>query len=225
VSIRRVAFVPSAPLLVPAVAGGSANLDMALRSASLAAVAWAVADRPERVTVVATVPVAGDHAPQATWSFHGFGVARVAGAGLPALPWPLGIGAWLLDEVGWGGGRRYLGVSAADPAGTAAPAGERKVAVVVVGDGSACRTDKAPGYLDERAEAFDSQVANLLAAGDALGLGELDADLASQLLCAGWPAWRWLSAALGARVVSEAELVTHVAPYGVGYFVARWALA
>ena len=38
-----------------------------------------------------------------------------------------------------------------------------------MGDGSACRTLKAPGYLDERAAAFDAEVARALGAADVDG--------------------------------------------------------
>jgi hypothetical protein len=143
------------------------------------------------------------------------------------LPWPLGIGAWLLDEVGWDGPRRYLGVSPADDVAAATAQGTTDGAqvVIAVGDGSACRTERAPGYLDDRAGAFDARIADLLARGDAAGLGGIDTALAADLMCAGLPVWRWVSATVGDAEVGAAELVTHVAPYGVGYFVARWSIS
>jgi hypothetical protein len=225
VSIRRVAFVPSAPLLVPAVAAGSASLDEALRSASLDAVRVAIAGVPDQVLIVAAVAVTAEFPQGASWDFHGFGVPRGAGAGKSVLPWPLGIGAWLLDEAGWTRPRRYLGVAPDDPMGIAPPEADKDLAVIVVGDGSACRTEKAPGYLDERAAAFDADVVSCLASGDIAGLRAIDRGLAAELLCAGWAPWQWLSSAVEGGTVSEAELVTHIAPYGVAYLVANWVLA
>jgi hypothetical protein len=178
------------------------------------------------VIVVAPSGSAGEWPADAIWDFSGFGVAREKSDGRTALPWPLGIGAWLLDELGWDGPRRYLGVTANDPARTGGIDGpEGPQVVIAVGDGSACRTERAPGYLDDRAEAFDAGIADLLAHGDAVGLGAIDAALATDLMCAGLPVWRWVSAALGGDQVGSAELVTHVAPYGVGYFVARWSVS
>jgi hypothetical protein len=135
----------------------------------------------------------------------------------------LGIGAWLLDACGWTGPRRYLGLGPDhDPAAQAdVVAGS---AAVAVGDGSACRSERAPGHLDIRAEAFDLQVAGCLADGDVTGLAAVDEALARELRCGGRPVWRWVAASAGDRPVTTAELVSHVAPYGVGYFVAVWSL-
>ena len=71
------------------------------------------------------------------------------------------------------------------------------VAVLAVGDGSARRTVKAPGYLDAAAEPFDAAVAAALATGDADALAALDAAEGARLLAAGVPTWRAVGA--GAR--------------------------
>jgi hypothetical protein len=97
--------------------------------------------------------------------------------------------------------------------------------VLAVGDGSACRTEKAPGHLDVRAEAFDAAIAACLAAGDVEGLARIDPTLAAELMCAGLPVWRWLRAAMSGQAVVAADLTIDVAPYGVAYFVASWTLA
>jgi hypothetical protein len=214
-----VAFVPSAPLLVPQVAGGSAALDNDLRLACLEAVSRALDSEPEDVVVVGAAPTAGHWDGGHTWDFAGFGVPRVPADERPPLPWPLGIGAWLLDECGWSGERRYVGVDTdAEPA---LDVSDRSM-VVAVADGSACRTERAPGHLDPRAEGFDDATADLLTRGDASALAEIDPTLARDLLCGGVPVWRLVAASVGASPVARAELLTHVAPYGVGYFVALW---
>jgi hypothetical protein len=221
VTVNAVAFVPAAPLLIPAVAGGSAGLDAELRAASLEVVARAVATQPAEVVVVAGVSSPGEWSVDSTWDFGGFGVTRRPFDPRQPLPPSLGIGAWLLDEVGWDGPRRYVGVDGA--AAAAATLGEGTRAVVVVADGSACRSERAPGHLDDRAEGFDTAIADLLARGDAAGLAGLSDDLAVELMCGGLPAWRWTVAALADEAVTGAELRKHEAPYGVGYFVALWS--
>ena len=214
-----VAFVPSAPLLVPPVAGGSASLDNDLRLACLDAVSRALESDPDEVVVVAAISTAGSWDDGHTWDFAGFGVRRRPADERPSLPWPLGIGAWLLDECGWSGGRRYVGVGDDDE--PALEVTDRSV-VVAVADGTACRTERAPGHLDPRAEEFDDAIADVLTGGDAAGFADIDQPLARELLCSGVPVWQSVAVAAGGSAVARAELLTHVAPYGVGYFVALW---
>lgn len=221
-TLLAVGFVPAAPLLVPALAGAAASLDADLRDASLAAVKRLMDVAPSEIVVAAPVPSAGEWPSDTTWDFAGFGVRRPAEPRAARLPWPLGIGAWLLDEAGSQAPRRYLGIAAdADPGDVQLPEG---AAVLAIGDGSACRTEKAPGHLDPRAEAFDAGIADCLGAGDVARLAATDAELAAELMCAGLPVWRWLAVALAGQSVSASELTADVAPYGVGYFVASWTL-
>ena len=119
----------------------------------------------------------------------------------PRLPWPLGIGGWLLDQIGWTGGRRYVAVDRATTAAGIEPA----PGVRVVGDGTARRTEKAPGHLDVRAEPFDVEIARLIAAGDVVGLATLDAELADDLMCSGAAVWRWLGGLIGSAAISRAS--------------------
>jgi len=222
-TIRTVAFVPAAPLLVTPVAGGSAPEDAELRNAALTAVGRAT-DGVDKVVVVAGIEPAGTWQADVTWDFTGFGVPRVPADRRSRLPWPLGIGAWLLDEAGWDGPRRYLGVGT-ESAAPGPVAADAETALVVVGDGSARGAERAPGYLDERAEGFDRAVAEMLADGDIKGLGDLDATLASELMCCGLAPWHSVAGALAGATVVAAELLADTAPYGVSYFVALWSVA
>jgi hypothetical protein len=146
------------------------------------------------------------------------GPARPGGRRTPIA---LTVGAWLLDRAGHTGTR--LGVAPDDLAGvlTALPG---PVGVLAVGDGSARRTLKAPGYLDEAAAPFDAAVAAALATGDAAALAALDAAEGERLLAAGVPTWRAVGAALCGRQV-VARLHADEAPFGVGYLVADWLAA
>ena len=96
-----------------------------------------------------------------------------------------------------------------------------RLGVLVMGDGTARRCERAPGYLDERAASFDAAVAAALAAGDAAMLRDLDPALGADLLAAGVPAWRTAGHVVGGRPVA-AELLHESAPYGVAYLVATW---
>jgi len=94
-----------------------------------------------------------------------------------------------------------------------------KTALLVMGDGSARRTLKAPGYLDNRATAFDAEVERAVRDSDLGALQRLDQHLARDLLATGWPAWQVLSGALQDLAPATEVLYCH-APFGVGYLVA-----
>ena len=120
----------------------------------------------------------------------------------PPLPLSLVIGAQLLDAAGYSGPRVLQSVAeSASPdacrdLGRDLAADAPLTALLVLGDGSARRSAAAPGYLDERAEPFDTVVEQALRDGDLPALAALDPDLARDLLAAGRPAWQALAGAL-----------------------------
>jgi hypothetical protein len=220
-----VAFCPSAPLLLPAVEVSPALETTELRRACLAAVSAMLATGPDTVVVVAGgAPAGARYGEGDVARLHGLGLELdVPFAGTPAArPGVAGpafaVGAWLLDEAAYRGGR--IGVGPGDLARVLAEATGR-VGVLALADGSARRGVKAPGYLDERAAPFDAAVATALAAGDAAALAGLDPAQGEQLLAAGVPVWRAVGGALAGRAVSG-RLHADVAPLGVGYLVADW---
>ncbi|WP_246160286.1 hypothetical protein [Nocardioides humilatus] len=91
--------------------------------------------------------------------------------------------------------------------------------ILVVGNGSAMRTEKAPGHFDERAEGFDDALRAALVAPDPAALASLDPALADAL----WADVAGIGAAAG-LLTSEltAEVGYDAAPYGVQYWVIRW---
>jgi hypothetical protein len=223
-----VAFCPSPPLLIPAVEGRPAPETVALRHACADAVAGMLAAAPEVVVVVGRGAPPGTRFGQGdAGPLRGYGVDRTvafAGGIRPGgrlLPLAHTVGAWLLDEAGFAGAR--VGVGQAD---LAALMGDLPgpVGLLAMGDGSARRTLKAPGYLDDAAAPFDAAVATALAEGDAEALAALDEHEGERLLAAGVPAWRAVGAALAGRSIS-ARLHLHDAPFGVGYLVAAWTAA
>lgn len=171
-----------------------------MRQAAKAAVEWTCAGNP--VAVLTPESPVGDP----SWSLDGFGV-RV-GDGTP-VGLAEGVGRWLLDGreaevVGPGTDlRAYSGV-------------------LVMGDGSAARTEKAPGHLHPAAVGFDEAVLSALREGRPEALAGLDADLAAEVGAAGAPAWTTLGRCVAA--VDDASVDIAVDPFGVLYVVARWTV-
>jgi aromatic ring-opening dioxygenase LigB subunit len=93
------------------------------------------------------------------------------------------------------------------------------VALLVMAEGSARRSRKAPGYLDERSAAFDAEVGRAILDGDLRALLALDAGLARELMATGRPAWQVLAgAANGGHPDSLIRYDDD--PFGVAYLVA-----
>ncbi|MEU3861971.1 class III extradiol dioxygenase subunit B-like domain-containing protein [Streptomyces sp. NPDC028722] len=234
------AVCPCPPLLVPEVAAGAApELDTA-RAACADALGVLAAARPDLLVVVG--PAGQDGVgpyPQGAWaSFRGFGVGldvRLGSAAPDAvvsarrLPTSLAVAAWLLERTGWADAPiEGLGIDASLAPERCAEAGRElgsraaRVVLLVMGDASACRTLKAPGYLDERAAPFDAEVARALGAADLAALRALDPGLARELKASGRAPWQVLAAAAEDAGLSGA-LLYEDAPYGVGYLVATWS--
>jgi hypothetical protein len=233
------AVCPCPPLLVPEVATGAApELDTA-RTACTDALGVLAAARPDLLVVVGPGDGAGpEFYPEgAPGSFRGFGVGldvRLGpDRGVPArreLPYGLAVGAWLLGRTGWADAPvEGLAVGESLTAERCAEVGEavagraERVALLVMGDASACRTLKAPGYLDERAAPFDAELARALGAADTGALRALDTGLARELKVSGRAPWQVLAGAAAGNPDLEGALLYEDAPYGVGYLVATWA--
>jgi hypothetical protein len=162
----------------------------ALRGACHDAIAWLTDGDARSVRVLADLP---DQA------------ARHRGVDVPL---GVRVARSLLDDAKYDG--------AIDLAGPA-PDADR---LLVLANGSGCRSEKAPGHLDPRSFAFDEQIETALAAGDSGALTELDAGLGRDLLAAGIEPLKQVGA-LGLEV--EAAALRYADdPYGVRYWVATW---
>lgn len=232
--ISGVAFCPQAPVLVSDLAPGTAAELAPLRAACQTAIRRITAgDGP--LVALGSAARWSRHSSADRGSLAGFGVPIEIGLGgpvadrAPGLPVSLTVGAWLAHEA-LGPGRETLAFSvgphqphpataAVLRAATAAP----NVALLVLGDGTARRSVKAPGYLDARAEPFDAAVTAALRSGDPALLEGLDADLGVELLAAGVPAWRAVGRLLAGNAY-DADLLYHDDPYGVAYHVAVWTV-
>jgi len=92
--------------------------------------------------------------------------------------------------------------------------------VLVVANGSATRSEKAPGHLDERSFAFDASLEQALRDGDVAALSELSDPLATELWCHDVPALHELATVLRPGVPGEVTYADD--PYGVRYWVVTW---
>lgn len=233
------AVCPCPPLLVPEVASGAAHELDSARAACTDAIGVLAAARPDLLVAVGPAgPEGRGPYPQgARGSFRDVGVDLDVSLGpqqeAPApdheLPPSLAVAGWLLGRTAWSaapvaglGVEETLTAERCVRAGRELAARADRVALLVMGDASACRTVKAPGYLDERAAGFDAQIARALATADVAALRALDENLASELKAAGRAPWQVLAGAAGSATLSG-ELLYEDAPYGVGYLVAAWS--
>ncbi|GAA3234759.1 hypothetical protein [Actinocorallia longicatena] len=241
------AVCPHPPLLVPEIAGEAASELDALRAAADRAVlrvcarraGGSVEDPPRRIVVVGGGAETRSFGASASGSLRPYGLDLAIGSGAPELPLSLTLGRWLLERASGacvilGDGRLVMpSLSEVSYQSVALDASAQEclelgralaaddVALLVMGDGSACRDEKAPGYLDERAVGYDARVAAALKSADASALAALDPVESRELMAAGRAAWQVLAGAAAGRPLTG-ELLADEAPYGVGYFVASW---
>ncbi len=237
-SVVAVAFCPHPPMLVPDVAAAAAPELDGLRAACDEAVRRVRASDISAVVVLAGAGQTRGYAPGSAGDFGRYGVPRVSailggspGTGTGRLPLGLLVGAWLLARTDHG--TRCFGQTvdiAASPAtclrlGRALDGGDGpRIGLLVMGDGSACRSERAPGAYHPDAEGFDHAVAAALDTADTRALSDLDPEATERLMVGGRTPWQVLAGAAGDGRW-HSELLYHDAPYGVGYFVASWRAA
>jgi RimJ/RimL family protein N-acetyltransferase len=219
------ALCPAPPLLARELTGAD-PVAADLRQTCQEAVGTLLDSRPDLLAVVGVAELTRRWDPVARLDLSVFAPAL---AGLPPsiapAPAAVGLGGMLLDQAGYAGPRAVLSVSEDQSAGACAILGAElagqagRVALLVMADGSARRTLKAPGYLDERSAPFDDEVARLLAGPDLTPLLAVDPDLASDVMATGRPAWQVLAgAARGLR--ARTQIRYRDDPFGVAYLVA-----
>lgn len=211
----RVAFVPSPPFLLP---GFQPPADL------LAACTSAVASLGPDVTVLGAAPSSGLQS--GTVDPTPYGVA-----GTPAedpLPLALAVGRHLLGRDA----QLYGAAADVDPGDLRRTVGDGDL--LVVADGTAMRSEKAPRHFDARAEAWDAELVTAISHGQPLGLLELSAHLGAELHCRSLAVWACLARAgqvpwglePGWHADASPRWTTEVlydgAPFGVGYVVATW---
>jgi hypothetical protein len=196
--VTDVAFVP-APLGLLHQYRSQVDPLADVRAAVRAAAVW-LHDRSQELVVVTGPARAGDPTDRPATP-PGLRIARELLAALPPLP---------VTEIVVG------------PGVTVPPPGPRR-GVLVVAVGSARRSLRAPGHLDERAVPFDDDIEAALLSGDPARFAALDAGLADELLCAAVPVLAGVADALAGGRAGTVHLDLSADPFGVQYWVARWA--
>lgn len=225
--LTAIALVPSAPVMVPELAGGAAGELADLR----AEVKRCVEGLPDRWIAIGVGPVDEVLTPPKVGTFAGYGVdVRVAlstdaGAVPVELPLCALITAWARGELAPRAAaevRVYSGDLDADTAHTRGRELRRlvddvdgPVGVLVVADGCHTLTPPAPGGYDPDSVAVQTQLDEALAGGDAAALSRLPGSVVGRV------AYQVLAGLTG-PAPGAAEEFYRGAPYGVGYFAGRW---
>ena len=236
--LTAAALCPAPPLLARELTGADPVVPE-LRQACLDAATELVRSDPDVVAVVG----AGEHTRELgahgrldltayapALARRGSRSSGLDGAGGPdgwdeRLPLSVGLGCMLLDQAGYRGTLALHSVHDRASAGDCAALGASlagaasRVALLVMADGSARRSRRAPGYLDVRAEPFDAEAGRAIRAGDMPALLALDDRLAAELMATGRAAWQVLAGAAAGRRPSCVVRYDD-APFGVGYLVA-----
>lgn len=213
-----VVLVPGAPVLVPELAGAAADDTARFTAGLVDLLAGAAADARE-VAVWGCDPTGrtlGDmRSSLRRWgadvTVGGVGPARAIVADAPDAAL---LGWWFLDRAGIGLPRSFVGVG---PDAAYVPGPREHSLVVVVADGPASLTDRAPVPSDPRGVTLDTRLTDWLGAGGRLP--DPGRPVADEV---GWwsrDAWLALAALVGDR---PAEDSVSCAPFGVGYHGARW---
>ena len=190
--IETVLFVPSAPMLLPEYVGAA---DPAAEMRELC-----VRTLRESLAGVDRVVIAADDRPPTVGGWTG-------------EPLGLRVGRHLLELAGWTG---PVTVGAVDDPGGG------PTAYVVVGDGSAKRSERAPGHLDQRAFDVDATILRALGSADTAALSGLDPALCDELLVTAAAPLGRAAYVLRDRTDLAGEVLWSGDPYGVLYWVARW---
>jgi hypothetical protein len=217
------AVCPSAPLLVRELSGAD-PVAAKLRDACSTAVTALIDTSPDLIAVVGPADRTATWPEDAQLNLAAYGGLRRTPVTHPA-PLAVGLGALLLDEAGYDGPRLLQSIGRHEPLprclllATQLGSKAARVGLLVIADGTARRTPKAPGYYDERAAPFDAEIERTVSTGDLSAMHDLSRTLAHELLATGWPAFQVLGGAFSGRLVNRKTIYAG-APFGVGYLVA-----
>jgi hypothetical protein len=225
--LSAIAIIPSAPVLVPELAGAAADEVAELRAAMIAA----VAALPPNWVVVGVGAADGVIGPASVGTFAGFGVdleVRLSpeASGRPVeLPLCALIAGWIRSEAKPDTVAQVRVYAENHDAETALALGRRlrgdidasaePTGVLIVADGANTLTPPAPGGYHP--EDVDVQ----LVLDDALACGDLSALTRLPAQVTGRVAFGVLAGLVEPAARSAKEL-HRAAPYGVGYFAGVW---
>jgi hypothetical protein len=225
--LSAIAIIPSAPVLVPELAGAAADEVAELRAAMVAA----VAALPPRWVVVGVGTADAVVGPESVGTFAGFGadlLVRLSSqaTGQPVeLPLSALIAGWIRDQAQPDARAEVRVYASTRDAETALALGRElrteldqlaePVGVLIIGDGANTLTPAAPGGHHPT----DVDVQRAL--DDALGCGDVAALTRLPGQVVGRVAFQVL-AGLTEPAPRSAKELYRAAPYGVGYFAGVW---
>ena len=226
--LSAIALTPSAPVLVPALAGAATREVAQFGDAALAA----ARELPDRWIAVGVGGSDGVFGPATRGSFGGYGadvevtLSRDAPGTVTALPLCALITGWLRGLANPAAQAEVRVYSADYEPGAAFDLGRRlraeidrvgePVGVLVVADGATTLTAAAPGGHDPAAPAMQDALDDALAAGDVAALASVSS------VAVGRVAYQVAAGLVEPGPRSATELARG-APYGVGYFVGVWS--
>lgn len=227
VVLTAIALTPSAPVLVPELAGAAAAEVAVFRDAAVAA----AARLPDRWIAIGVGASDTIFSADTRGTFAGYGVDVPVALGpqvsdvVTALPLCALFAGWLRGQANPAARAEVRVYSAQLDAEVALACGRAlraeldavgdPVGVLVVADGSNTLTPPAPGGYDPDAERVQAALDDALAAGDTAALAALPAAVVGRV------AYQVLAGLAGGGPRSAKELARG-APYGVGYFVGLW---
>ncbi|MGN7779114.1 hypothetical protein ACTJJE_06290 [Mycolicibacterium sp. 22603] len=220
--LAAIALIPSAPILVPELAGAAAAEVADLRSAVLTV----GAQLPSRWIALAAGPSPAVVGPQAVGTFAGYGADIVVTLSpdpdgpVADLPLAALITGWVRANAAPDAVAEVHIIGPDTDAGSvraALDATGDPIGVLVVADGATTLTATAPGGFVPDSVPEQTRLDDALAAGDIANLAGVAAG------AAGRDAYRVAAELVGSASVSASELYRG-APYGVGYFVGLWRL-
>jgi len=226
--LSAIAIVPSAPVLVPELAGTAA----AEVSDLTAAVVAAAALLPGRWVAIGTGRNDGVLGPQTVGTFAGYGAdvrvrlsPRDPDGPADELPVCALLAAWVRGQAQPQATAQVRVYRADHDAGTALALGRQlraeidrqaePIGVLVVADGANTLTPSAPGGYDPGNADAQQALDDALAGGDVAALAQLPPQILGRV------AFQVL-AGLAAPAPRSAKELYRAAPYGVGYFAGVW---
>lgn len=216
----RAVVVPAAPALLPGI-GGAADPLADLRERARALVADTMTKGATRLVVI------GAARSTRTWpSDAPSGAARFTTGRVPegALPTDLEIGRLFAPFAGGEPALQSIAADA-DPADCielGRSLADERTLLLVVADGPATLTEKAPGHLQTDATPFADALGRALSTADTTALADLDPTTCDRLWMRGRPALQVLAGAFTDEQ-ARGELLADERPYGVQYLLARWS--
>ena len=225
--LAAIALTPSAPVLVPELAGAAAAEVAEFHDAAIAA----AATLPNRWIAIGVGQTDQIFEPATRGTFAGYGVdvpvtlSADAPQVITDLPLCALIAGWLRGQSN-AAARVQVRVYAADHDVDAALARGRAlraaideaadpIGVLVVADGANTLTQSAPGGYDPDSEPLQTALDDALATGNAVALTRLPNGTIGRV------AYQVLAGLIEPKPLAAKEFLRG-APYGVGYFVGTW---